>query len=71
VFLGGSSLSDLEVYQKRSLQGDLGFTEEKLSAIFQQNFEPIEMKEMKRVDTGSGMFGVSGLWTARFRLRSS
>ena len=69
--LGGSSLSDLEVYQKRSLQGGLGFSEEKLCAIFQQDFEPMEIKKMKSVDSSSGMFGVSGLWAARFRIRSS
>ncbi|WP_226659143.1 class I SAM-dependent methyltransferase [Pseudalkalibacillus hwajinpoensis] len=69
--LGGSSLSDLEVYQKRSLQGGLGFTEEKLLAIFHQDFKAIEMKEMNQVDTESGKFGVRGLWTARFRLRST
>ncbi|WP_273833690.1 class I SAM-dependent methyltransferase [Guptibacillus sedimenti] len=68
--LGGSSLSDLEVYQKRSLQEGLGFTEEKLIAIFQQDFEPVEVTEMKQRDSESGTFGVSGLLTARFRLRS-
>ncbi|MGB8001362.1 MAG: class I SAM-dependent methyltransferase, partial [Anaerobacillus sp.] len=66
--LGGSSLSDLEVYQKRSLQGGLGFTEEKLKTIF-QDFEAIEIKKMKQVDASDGMFGVEGLWVARFRLR--
>ena len=68
--LGGSTLSDLEVYQKRSLQGGLGFTEEKLIAIFQQDFEPVEVTEMKKMGSESGAFGVSGLLTARFRLRS-
>lgn len=68
--LGGATLSDLEVYQKRSLQGGLGFTEEKLLAIFEQDFDPVEVTEMKQMDSESGTFGVSGLLTARFRLRS-
>lgn len=69
--LGGSTLSDLEVYQKRSLQGGLGFTKEKLLTMFQQDFEPVEVIEMNQMDPTSGMFGVSGLWAARFRLRSA
>lgn len=32
--IGGSSISDWEVYRIKSLQGGLGFTEEKLRRVF-------------------------------------
>ncbi|WP_053368765.1 class I SAM-dependent methyltransferase [Bacillus sp. FJAT-27245] len=68
--LGGSSLSDLEVYKFRTMQGGLGFTEEKLRHIF-RDFEAVELRNMKHVNEHEGVFGVNGLWTALFRKRIS
>lgn len=64
--LGGSSITDWEVYRQRSLNGGLGFTSEKLQSIF-SDFEVIEMREMKEMNSEETVFGVSGLWTALFR----
>lgn len=64
--LGGSDISDWEVYRQRSLHGGLGFTEEKLSAIFDE-LERIEIRKMKSAGELETVFGVSGLWTALFR----
>lgn len=64
--LGGSDITDWEVYRQRSLNGGLGFTEEKLCDIF-GNFEPIEIRKMRRAEEAEEVFGVSGLWTALFR----
>lgn len=64
--LGGSDITDWEVYRLRSLNGGLGFTEEKLRTIFFE-FEEIEIRRMKDVDETEEMFGVSALWCALFR----
>lgn len=64
--LGGSNITDWEVYRQRSLNGGLGFTSERLQSIF-SDYEVVEMREMKEVRLDEEVFGVSGLWTALFR----
>lgn len=64
--LGGSDITDWEVYRQRSLHGGLGFTEEKLRTIFDR-FEEIEIRKMKEARETDEVFGVSALWTALFR----
>lgn len=68
--LDGSSLSALEVYKLRKMQGGLGFTEEKLRHIF-RNLEAVEIRKMKQANEDDGVFGVNGLWTALFRKRNA
>jgi cyclopropane fatty-acyl-phospholipid synthase-like methyltransferase len=65
--LGGATISDWDVYRLGSLKGGLGFTEEKLRTIFHE-FEVIEIRRMKEINSDE-VFGVSGLWTALFRMR--
>ncbi|WP_282019421.1 class I SAM-dependent methyltransferase [Planomicrobium okeanokoites] len=64
--LGGSDMTDWDVYRERSLNGGLGFTEEKLRDIF-GSFEPVEIRKMRKAEEAEEVFGVSGLWTALFR----
>lgn len=64
--LGGSDITDWEVYRQRSMNGGLGITEEKLRDIF-GSFEPVEIRKMRRAEEAEEVFGVSGLWTALFR----
>jgi SAM-dependent methyltransferase len=66
--LGGSDLSDWDVYRVKSLRGGLGFTEEKLKNIFHE-FEVVEIRKMRNVEPSEGLFGISALWTALFRKR--
>ena len=63
---GGSDITDWEVYSQRSLNGGLGFTEEKLRLIF-DSLEEIEIRRMKEARETDGVFGVSALLTALFR----
>lgn len=63
---GGSDITDWEVYRQRSLNGGLGFTEEKLRIIF-DSLEEIEIRRMKEARETDGVFGVSALFTALFR----
>ncbi|MCI3922999.1 class I SAM-dependent methyltransferase [Paenibacillus sp. TRM 82003] len=62
----GADLTDWAVYRERSLKGGLGYSEEKLAAIFRA-FEPIELRRMRSVEQPSDVFGESFLWTALFR----
>ncbi|RTR27826.1 class I SAM-dependent methyltransferase [Robertmurraya yapensis] len=66
--LGGANISDWEVYRSRSLQGGLGYTEEKLRMIFHE-YEVIEIRKMKEIKQPNYQFGVPFLWTALFRKR--
>lgn len=63
---GGSDITDWEVYRQRSLNGGLGFTEEKLRIIF-DSLEEIEIRRMKEAKETDEVFGVSVLFTALFR----
>lgn len=63
---GGSEISDWDVYRLRSLQGGLGFTEDRLKSIFNE-FREIEVRGMKEIDTSNNVFGVSGLLTGIFQ----
>jgi len=63
---GGSDITDWEVYRQRSLNGGLGFTEEKLRSIF-DTFEVLDIRLMQEAAPTDSVFGLSGLWTALFR----
>lgn len=64
--LGGSDITDWEVYRQRSLNGGLGFTEEKLRTIF-ADFEEVEIRRMEAMTKDEELFGMSALWAALFR----
>lgn len=63
---GGAEISDWEVYRLKSLQGGLGYTDEKLRALF-KDFKVIEIRRMKEIKQPNTVFGVSGLITALFQ----
>ncbi|WP_214849149.1 class I SAM-dependent methyltransferase [Exiguobacterium sp. s138] len=63
---GGSDMTDWDVYRERSLNGGLGFTEEKLRSIF-DTFEVLDIRLMQEAAPTDSVFGLSGLWTALFR----
>jgi SAM-dependent methyltransferase len=64
--LGGSEISDWEIYRIGSLEGGLGYTEDKLKTIF-KDFQLIEMRPMQELEKDSLMFGAPGLMTALFK----
>lgn len=59
---GGSGYSDQEVYERRSLGGGLGYTEEQLRAIWSHGLQVREIRQMKKPEAGSGLFGEDFLW---------
>lgn len=65
---GGSDMTDWDVYRQRSLQGGLGFTEDKLRSIF-DTFDVLEIRLMQEAAPTNPVFGLSGLWTALFQKR--
>ncbi|WP_057765062.1 class I SAM-dependent methyltransferase [Cytobacillus praedii] len=64
--LGGAEISDWDVYRLLSLKGGLGYTEEKLRAIF-KDFKLIEIRNMKECRQEDNIFGVSGMQAALFQ----
>ncbi|MCM3387859.1 class I SAM-dependent methyltransferase [Ureibacillus chungkukjangi] len=68
--VGGSAISDWEVYRLRSLQGGLGYTEERLRSIF-QDFKEIEIRKMKIVEQPDKVFGISGLLVGLFQYQKN
>lgn len=64
--LGGSDISDWEVYRGRSMKGGLGFTFEKLTRIF-RNFEVVEIRKMNDRSPEEGLFGTSELLAGLFK----
>ncbi|AFS70633.1 class I SAM-dependent methyltransferase [Exiguobacterium antarcticum] len=65
---GGSDMTDWDVYRQRSLQGGLGFTEDKLRSIF-DTFDVLEIRLMQEAAPTDPVFGLLGLWTALFQKR--
>lgn len=66
----GAELSDWEVYRQRSMRGGLGYTEEKLKAIF-HGFEMLDFRKMRQMTQPGPLFGEAFLWTALFRKEAS
>ncbi len=59
---GGSGLSDYEVYERRTLGGGLGYTEDQLREVWSNGLQVRLVRQMKEPDAGSGLFGVNFLW---------
>jgi 2-polyprenyl-3-methyl-5-hydroxy-6-metoxy-1,4-benzoquinol methylase len=57
---GGSNLSDFEVYEQKSMQGGLGFSSEKLSAVLSPYFNILEIRTMSAEQ--NDVFGTDICW---------
>ncbi len=68
---GGSGLSDVEVYERRSLGGGLGYAKAQLREIWGQGALQIEVLRPMRdcLPQTQGCFGMSILWALRARKR--
>ncbi|MGA3599572.1 class I SAM-dependent methyltransferase [Lysinibacillus agricola] len=63
---GGSTISDEEVYIKRSLEGGLGYTKNQLREIF-QSLEALEIREMIAMSDEDQYFGLEGFIVGLFK----
>ena len=61
---GGSGLSDMQVYEQRSLGGGLAYSEEQLRYIFARAFEIRKFRKMREMPPESKLFGKAFCWTA-------
>ena len=59
---GGSGFSDELVYERGSLGGGLGFTEQRLREIWCGPLHLRAIRPMKKVGVGAGLFGKNFLW---------
>jgi cyclopropane fatty-acyl-phospholipid synthase-like methyltransferase len=59
---GGSGFSDEEVYERRSLGGGLGYSEERLREIWNDAFAIHTLRQMKQQQADSGLFCETFLW---------
>ncbi|MDP3086435.1 MAG: class I SAM-dependent methyltransferase [Rubrivivax sp.] len=60
---GGSGYSDDEVYERRSLGGGLGYTEQRLREIWGGGLQVHSIRQMNTPSPASGLFGAPFLWT--------
>ncbi|MGE6752823.1 class I SAM-dependent methyltransferase [Rossellomorea sp. NPDC071047] len=68
--LGGSDISDWEVYRTGSLMGGLGYTKERLKNVF-RSLKPVEIRKMIDKVDSENLFGASDLLTGLFQKRES
>lgn len=59
---GGSGFTDEEVYERRSLGGGLGYTEERLREIWSDGLTVHVVRQMGKPAPDSGLFGEPFLW---------
>jgi SAM-dependent methyltransferase len=59
---GGSGLTDDEVYERRSLGGGLGYTQERLREIWSARLGVRVVRQMRKPAPDSGLFGEPFLW---------
>jgi len=59
---GGSGLTDEQVYERRTLGGGLGYTEQGLREIWGEPLRIHTLRQMKPQPAGSALFGQSFLW---------
>lgn len=67
--MGGSDISDWEVYRGLSMKGGLGYTLERLRTIFCGRFEEIELRQMQEINQPAESFGKDFLWVGLFKKR--
>jgi len=66
---GGADFSDWEVYRQRSMDGGLGYTEERLRNVLTPRFEIMDFRKMKNLAEHEPYFGRDFLWAALMRKR--
>lgn len=59
---GGSGLSDQEVYEKRGLAGGLGYSQERLLAVWGNRLEILQLRQMSKAPEQAERFGEDFLW---------
>lgn len=61
--------SDWDVYEQKSMNGGIGYSEERLKRIFSKDFEIIEFREMVKDSLTNDLFGEDFLWTSLMQVK--
>ncbi|UII54180.1 class I SAM-dependent methyltransferase [Cytobacillus spongiae] len=65
---GADYTPDWEIYKNRSLNGGIGYNEERLKEIFHNVFDILEFRKMNRTSFDAQTFGEDFLWVSLMRL---
>ncbi|UOQ45158.1 methyltransferase domain-containing protein [Halobacillus salinarum] len=68
---GGADITDWEVYRHYSMQGGIGYEEERLKELFKKEFHFHTFRRMKKMEQSDDLFGEDFLWTSLMELRPS
>ncbi|MED4018779.1 class I SAM-dependent methyltransferase [Sutcliffiella cohnii] len=68
---GALDTPDWEVYREGSLKGGIGYTEERLKEIFEEDFIIKDFRRMKRIAQPDNIFGEDFLWVSLMQLKNS
>ncbi|MCG1022858.1 class I SAM-dependent methyltransferase [Sutcliffiella horikoshii] len=66
---GASETLDWDVYAQRSMNGGIGYSEERLKRLFQADFDILEFREMVKASQPAEVFGEEFLWTSLMRVK--
>jgi cyclopropane fatty-acyl-phospholipid synthase-like methyltransferase len=66
---GSLDTPDWEVYRSGTLKGGIGYTEERLMAIFREDFDILQFRRMKKIQQPIEVFGEDFLWACLMRIK--
>ncbi|TLS37196.1 class I SAM-dependent methyltransferase [Pseudalkalibacillus caeni] len=66
---GALDTSDWDVYREGSLKGGIGYTEERLREIFQDDFHVKRFRRMRKIIQPQEVFGEDFLWTSLMQIK--
>lgn len=66
---GATETFDWDVYTHRSMNGGIGYSEERLRRLFEECFDILEFKEMIKVLQPAEVFGEDFLWTTLMKVK--
>ncbi|MGD7043130.1 class I SAM-dependent methyltransferase [Jeotgalibacillus proteolyticus] len=67
---GALDTPDWEVYKKGSLNGGIGYTEERLKEVFVNDFNIVNFRTMKKITQPDELFGEDFLWVSLMQLKN-
>ncbi len=66
---GALATSDWDIYKERSLKGGIGYTEERLKEIFEEDFTIKDFRRMNKMTQSNKVFGEDFLWTSLMEIK--
>ncbi|TFD93582.1 bifunctional 2-polyprenyl-6-hydroxyphenol methylase/3-demethylubiquinol 3-O-methyltransferase UbiG [Jeotgalibacillus sp. R-1-5s-1] len=60
---GAVATSDYDIYKERSMNRGIGYSKERLISLFESHFDITDIRQMKKIQQPSAVFGEDFLWT--------